>query len=274
VWGVEAMGAAENAPSDQGKNSAGPFLADYDKSDVLFFINSLIEQNSALMGKVAQIEHLMNLAQEAVLEASQRVEAAKEESKRIIAEASEKAGHQSATMIRQAREEAEAVLRSARAEAERIKRSAEEEAARLLADVKVRATREAMPLRQGAGFVLPQARAAPREGSKFAGKPVATQQQALYSGVADVEISPPVPVAPLNEVIKLLKRTPNIKVISLEGTVNRGLSLKLSLERPAPLIKILASLPPVEKVSPRPGRSRDTDIVSETNNHCVISLKM
>jgi vacuolar-type H+-ATPase subunit H len=269
------MGAAENAPSDQGKNSAGPFLADYDESDVLFFINSLIEQNSALMGKLGQIEDLMKLAQEAVLEASQRVEAAKEESKRIIAEASEKARHQSATMIRQAREEAEAVLRSARGEAERIKRSAEEEAARLLADVKVSATREAMPLRQGAKFVLPQAKAAPRDGTTLIdGKPVRTQQQALYSGVADVEISPPVPVAPLNEVIKLLKRTPNIKVISLEGTLNRGLSLKLSLEKPAPLIKILASLPPVEKVSPRPGRSRDADIAPATNNHCVISLKM
>lgn len=64
-------------------------LADFDESDVLFFIDSLMEQNSALVSKLGQIENLMNLAQEAVLEAGQRVEAAKEESNRIIAEARE-----------------------------------------------------------------------------------------------------------------------------------------------------------------------------------------
>jgi len=272
---VGAMAAADNVTSDQSKNCTRPPLADFDRSDVLFFINSLIEQNSALMGKLGQIEDLMKLAEEAVLEAAQRVEAAKEESNRIIVEAREEAERQAATTLRQAKEEAKAVVRSARGEAEGIKRAAEEEAARLLADIRSKATPEAMLMKRQAEFLLQLARAASRGSTTpKQGKTVTTEQESLYRGVANVEISPPVPVGPLNEIIRLLKHAPNIRVLSLDGTVNRGLRIRLSVERPMPLIKILASLPPVERVSAQPRTNCGARTVHGRDDHKLLSLKI
>ncbi len=81
-------------------------------------------------------------------------------------------------------------------------------------------------------------------------------------------------MGPLNEVIRLLKHAPNIKVLSLDGSVNRGLRIKLAVERPVPLIKILASLPPVERVSAQTRRDCDARTVHGRGDHKVISLKI
>ncbi len=185
------MAAADNVTGEQSKNCAHPSLGDFDWSDMLVFVNSLIEQNSALMGKLGQIEDLMKLAEGAVLEAAQRVQTAKEESNRIIAEAREEAERQAATVLRQAKDEAQAVVRLAMEEAERIKKAAEEEAARLLADTRGRAASQAVLMKQQGEFPLKQAKSVSRgSATPKEGKTVATEQETLYSGVADVEISP------------------------------------------------------------------------------------
>src|SRR4030042_2636610 len=78
-----SMGRAKD-PYEQNLSLFGNGL---DESDVLLFINSLMEQNSELAGKLEQAESLIKLALKGASDAAQQVESARAEADKIIDEA-------------------------------------------------------------------------------------------------------------------------------------------------------------------------------------------
>jgi len=51
---------------------------------------------------------------------------------------------------------------------------------------------------------------------------------------------------------KHLKQTPNIEVLNLGGSVDKGITIRLLLENPTPILKVLGGLPEVKSASDEP----------------------
>ena len=48
---------------------------------------------------------------------------------------------------------------------------------------------------------------------------------------------------------KHLKQTPQVEVLNMGGSVDKGITIRLLLENPTPLLKVLEDLPEVQKAS-------------------------
>ncbi len=257
-----------------------------DDPSVLFFINSLIEQNSELAGKLEQIDSLLKLAEEGVLEVTPRIESVRAE-----------ADNNALEKIAAADLEAQDILREAREKAESIKRAAEEEAARIVQEAKARAAQEALLIKKEAEQLLQkskaQARSATSKVSSAEGEGVSAagnglqpdleheqnetakrERATLYNGIVELYIPPPVSIGPLRDLIKLLQYSPGIKILSLDSAANRGLKLKLFLQKPVPLIKILKSMPQVERVLLESRKNQDMKLFPEPADYKSLQVKI
>jgi vacuolar-type H+-ATPase subunit H len=254
-----------------------------DDPAVLFLINSLIEQNSELAGKLDQIDTLLQLAEEGIFDVTPRVEPGTAE---MDSNAVEK--------ISAADREAQEILRAAREEAESIKRVAEKEALRILQEAKARAAQDALLIKKEAEQLLQKGKAlagsATAKTSSTEGEGASTggneeqssleyetakrELAALYDGIVELHIPPPISVGPLRDLTKLLQYSSGIKILSLDSTANRGLKMKLFLQKPVPLIKILKSMPQVERVLGESSRNQSLKVCPEPADYRSIQVKI
>jgi F0F1-type ATP synthase membrane subunit b/b' len=117
---------------DKGNQSPSLFGNGLDESDVLLFINSLMEQNSELAEKLEQAESLAKLAMEGAQDAPQQAESAKAEADRIITEAKRTAESYARERVASAEQQAQAMFKAAQEKAESIITTAEDEANRII----------------------------------------------------------------------------------------------------------------------------------------------
>lgn len=285
------MSASKDPIRDKNEHTPHPSGNGQDDPSVLFFINSLIEQNSELAGKLEQVDTLLKLAEEGVLEVAPRIESARAEADRIVADSN------ALEKISAADQEAQDILRAAKEKAESIKRAAEEEAARIVYEARGRAAQEAMLIKKEAEQLLQKSKALAKsarsktdsaEGERaLAGgngeqpdqeyeqdKTARRERAELYTGIVDLEIPPPVSMGPLRDLTKLLQYSRGIKILSLDSTANRGLRMKLFLQKPVPLIKILKSMPQVERVSRESGKNQDMKLHPDPADYGSILVKI
>ena len=155
--------------------------ADGQDGELAAFINSLIEQNAELAGKLESIDSLMELAEKTVIEAGREAEGIRAEAETeanaraaaIVARAVEKARAAAQKVIARAKEQAEAEARRIIAEAgqkaeqslqerlslaeqqaQEIMKAAEEEGSRILAEAQEKAEEEALLIKKEAEQLL------------------------------------------------------------------------------------------------------------------------
>ncbi len=75
-----------------------------------------------------------------------------------------------------------------------------------------------------------------------------------YEGTAVLVISPPVDVGKMQKALNRLAKLQDIKILDLDGSAGRGVTIKLFSRNLARLPSILVSLPEVEKVSDLPSK--------------------
>jgi hypothetical protein len=71
----------------------------------------------------------------------------------------------------------------------------------------------------------------------------------FYKGTIEIAIPPPVGLDRMLQLHKHLKQTPQIEVLNLGGSVDKGITIRLHLENPTPLLKVLGGMPEVKKAS-------------------------
>jgi cell division septum initiation protein DivIVA len=243
--------------------------------DILSFINSLIDQNSDLAGKLEQIDTLMKLAEE-------QAETARAEADRIITEAKQMAEQSAQEKVSKAQQKAQEIIRAAEEHASRIisearqkAEAAEWQARQILNAAKGKTEKEALLIRQEAQQLRlktkPLSESQPKENSEANPKKshsnsggMEVKQTLLPSGQegedkeeiselydGTVELVIPSPIAPtrLLKFGRQLRHTRQIRVVGLNGSLTQGIRIRLFLRARIPLLKVLEAIPEVEKVS-------------------------
>jgi cell division septum initiation protein DivIVA len=248
---------------------------DLDQADVFLFISSLIDQNSDLASKLEQIDTLMKLAEE-------QAETARAEAERIIAEAKQIAEQSAQEKVSIAQQQAQGIIKAAEEQANRIIAEARQkaeaakwQAQEIINAAKEKAEKEALLIRQEAEQLRVKSKtlsegelketsgtgskkspsdsgsievrqAVPLSGQEGKDK---DRSSALYDGNVELVIPPPIAPDRLLKLGKQLRHTPQIRVLSLKGSLVQGVRIKLFLRARIPLLNILKSIPEVEKVS-------------------------
>jgi hypothetical protein len=98
----------------------------------------------------------------------------------------------------------------------------------------------------------------------------------LYKDLVQLTLLPPIPLDHMLKLHKQLKNTPNVKVMELTGTLDKGVKIELFLTTPVPLIGVIKAIPEVEKALDlnekklvHAGRQKD----SEPTPHAIV-IKM
>jgi hypothetical protein len=71
----------------------------------------------------------------------------------------------------------------------------------------------------------------------------------LFGGTVEVALPPPVSLEPMLQIHKHLKETPHVDVLNLGGSVDKGITIRISVGTPTPLLRVLGELPGVDEVS-------------------------
>jgi len=264
-------GRSNNAPGQNPESiTNGP-----DDADILSFINSLIDQNSDLAGKLEQIDTLMKLAEE-------QSGTARAEAERIIAEAKQMAEQTAQEKASIAQQKAQEIIRAAEEQASRIisearqkAEAAEWQARQILNAAKERAEKEALLIRQEAQQLRlktkPPSVGQPKETSEANPKKshsnpeVMEVKQALlpsgqedgdkeeiselYDGTVELVLPPPIAPTRLLKFGRQLRHTRQIRVVGLKGSLTQGIRIRLFLRTRISLLNVLEAIPEVEKVS-------------------------
>jgi cell division septum initiation protein DivIVA len=248
---------------------------DLDQADVFLFISSLIDQNSDLASKLEQIDTLMKLAEE-------QAETARAEAERIIAEAKQIAEQSAQEKVSIAQQQAQGIIKAAEEQANRIIAEARQkaeaakwQAQEIINAAKEKAEKEALLIRQEAEQLRVKSKtlsegelketsgtgskkspsdsgsievrqAVPLSGQEGKDK---DRSSALYDGNVELVIPPPIAPDRLLKLGRQLIHTPQIRVLSLKGSLVQGIRIKLFLRARIPLLNILKAIPEVEKVS-------------------------
>ena len=72
---------------------------------------------------------------------------------------------------------------------------------------------------------------------------------ALYNGTIELAILPPVSLQQILQLHEHLRPITQMNVLNLGGSVDKGITIRICIETPIPLLKILRDLPEVEKAS-------------------------
>ncbi len=195
----------------------------------------------------------------------------------------------------EAQQEAEKIIAEAKKEAEKIKRGktpahaveeavpVEEEKAVAMGDEEAVAVKEEAPVQLQEEVVEPAAEEmAPQEEEPAAVEPVAEkgepekagkqeqkapkkeseiivteeESQSLYTGEVELTIGVPVAPAMVSNLYSYLQTSPEIKLVRTTGSWNKGSTITVVLDKPIPLISVLAAKLPLASVVPeRLGRS-------------------
>lgn len=246
-----------------------------DEADILSFISSLIDQNSDLASKLEQIDTLMKLAEE-------QAETARAEAERIITEAKQIAERSAQEKVSIAQQQAQGIIKAAEEQANRIiaevrqkAEAAKWQAQEIINAAKEKAEKEALLIRQEAeqlrvksktlseGELKETSETGPKKSHSDSGSievrqavPLSGQEgkdkdknSALYDGNVELVIPPPIAPDRLLKLGRQLRHTPQIRALSLKGSLVQGVRIKLFLRARIPLLNILKAIPEVEKVS-------------------------
>jgi vacuolar-type H+-ATPase subunit H len=71
----------------------------------------------------------------------------------------------------------------------------------------------------------------------------------LFIGTVELALAPPVVLDRMLQLHKHLKQTPHVDVLNLGGSVDRGITIRVVVQDPIPLLKVIGKLPEVNKVS-------------------------
>jgi cell division septum initiation protein DivIVA len=203
-----------------------------------------------------RVETAERQADEMLHEAALEVESARgvaaEEASKLIAEMKQKAEHLVRLRVSTAEDEGRCIIeravQTAQEEAQRIREEAEEmlPASRQLREEPVRevsSARSHEPTTSHLG-------AAAQTHVPTGGEPTAAgEESTLYEGSVDLAIRPPIV---LDRVVKLhrhLKKTPQVKVMDVTRSEDRGLRMRLQVPKRTPLLDVLKTFPEVKQVA-------------------------
>jgi len=71
----------------------------------------------------------------------------------------------------------------------------------------------------------------------------------FFTGTVELALPPPVVLDRMLQLHKHLKRTPNVDVLNLGGSVDKGITIRVLVQKPTPLLKVIAKLSEVEEAS-------------------------
>lgn len=195
-------------------------------------------------------------AQELLIEAADKVEAvrglAEEEASRLIADVKQRAECSADAKIVKAEEEGQKIIeeamKTAEIETRHIRQRAEQIllVSKKLGEDEVRDNFEKfceglLSSQPGAGEST--------DVSSGRGHLDKKQNLALYDGTVELTIPPPIALDRIVRLHRHLRSTPDIKIVKVRGTEDKGLKIQLHLRSRTPLLKILEALPEVKKVS-------------------------
>lgn len=198
--------------------------------DVSALISGLIAQNAELVKKLQQIDSQSKHRDNAVSDAHEALKEpeAKAEAVNPINEAIQ-VGH---LIIQKAEEKAESIVEEARGKARTIlaqaSQKAEQKAPSSISEAEKRSPEE---VRQN-----PQ-------------KNVGMDSAALYDGVVELLFPPPIVVGNVLKLKRHLKAKARTRMVGVGVSRYNGISLKLRLPQPTPLVKVIKALPEVREVS-------------------------
>jgi len=71
----------------------------------------------------------------------------------------------------------------------------------------------------------------------------------LFDGTVELALPPPVALDQMLQLHKFLKETPHVDVLNLGGSVEKGITIRIVMDSPTPLLKIIGDLPEVGAIS-------------------------
>ena len=75
------------------------------------------------------------------------------------------------------------------------------------------------------------------------------QNPDLFDGTVELALPPPVALDQMLQLHKFLKETPHVDVLNLGGSVEKGITIRIVMDSPTPLLKIIGDLPEVGTIS-------------------------
>jgi hypothetical protein len=227
-------------------------------------MNDLVEERSTLSSASARsiIKAAINSAEQIVDNVKTRVVAeVQQEAEKIIAEAKKEA-----EKIKRGKTPAHAVEEAVAAEEEEPVAVKEEAPVQLQEEVAEPAAEETAPQDEEPAAVEPvaekgepgkagkQEQKAPKKESEI----IVTNEegQSLYTGEVELTIGVPVEPTMVANLYSYLQSSPEIKIIRTTGSWNKGSTITVVLDKPIPLISVLAAKLPLADVVPdRLGRN-------------------
>jgi vacuolar-type H+-ATPase subunit H len=89
------------------------------------------------------------------------------------------------------------------------------------------------------------------------------ESPAIYEGTVELVIPPPLGLDRMLQLHKHLRNIPNIEVLNLGVSADKSITIRVTLENPTPLRKILEDLPEVETTADAP---QDDEMTTPTKN--------
>jgi len=71
----------------------------------------------------------------------------------------------------------------------------------------------------------------------------------LFEGIVELALAPPVPVRSLLLLHAQLKHTPNIDVLNVKGSVDEGITVRMIIRNPVPLLELIKKIALVRNAS-------------------------
>ena len=196
--------------------------------DVSAVISSLIAQNAELVRKLQQKVPQNTPGGNALLDSHNAVQEPKTEAE--VVKPTNEAIQEGYLIIQKAEEKAESIIEEARGQAKTILTQA----------------------RQKAEYQAPrtvEAAKASTEVQTIAQKNTGVDSAVLYDGVVELLLPPPIVLGNVLKLRRHLKAKIRTKTVRVGISRCDGVSLKLRLPQPTPLVKVIKALPEVKEVS-------------------------
>ena len=201
-------------------------------------------------------------SQELLIEATEKVESikglAEEEASRLIADVKQQAECLAKAKITKAEEEGQKIIEeamnTAEIETQRIRQKAEQI---LLMSKKLGEDEIRENFERFCEGLLSSSTDAGEGVAALNGSGQADRKQnlALYDGTVELTIPPPIALDRIVKLHRHLRGTPDIKIMEMKGTADKGLRMQLHLRSRTPLLNILEAMPEVKKASDPPQRA-------------------
>lgn len=91
----------------------------------------------------------------------------------------------------------------------------------------------------------------------------------IFDGTVELVLPPPVALDRMLQLHKQLKEMPHIDVLNLGGSVDNGITIRILLDTPVPLLQILEELPEADEVAEEPvdGATKGTGRKGDRQDH-------